>query len=199
MTRHFSKQKFTLMDIVLMALLAAANGVLTFFLSFVNKALYTIGGPILTSTIVGVYMIYGVLAVYIIRKPGTATITYFIGAFVQIILGVAYGMASALVASACYAFAIELIFFLMRYRRWSYFAVSLASFSAVPLWFLCAAYMFGYVEWPLSILILAFLVRCISGVVMCGLIVKWIGDRLLRTGLLRGFEAGADATPKAGA
>lgn len=190
----FSFQRFTLMEIVLMALLAAANGVLTFFLAFANKTLSALGGPILTSTIVGLYMIYGLLAVYIIRKPGTATITYFIGAFVQIILGIAYGMASALVASACYALAIELVFFLMRYRKWSYTALSLASLCAVPLWFICAAYMFGYVEWATSILIIAFFVRCLSAIVLCGMIVKWIGDRLLRTGLLRSFEASTTTT-----
>ena len=184
------KKPFTVMEIVLMALLAAANGVLTYYLAFVNKTLTTIGGPILTSTITGIYMLYGVLALYIIRKPGAAAITYMIGAFVQILSGIAYGMASAIVAAACYAVFVELIFALYRYRRWDYTSMVLASLCAVPLWFICAAFMYGYLEWGVPVLLAAFVVRCISGVVLCGVLGKWLGDRLAGLGLLRTFAIG---------
>jgi energy-coupling factor transport system substrate-specific component len=180
------------MDIVLMALLAAANGVLTYYLAFVNKTLTAVGGPILTSTITGIYMLYGVLAIYIIRKPGTAAITYFIGAFIQILSGIAYGVPSAIIAAACYAVFVELVFALFRYNRWNYFTVPLASLCAVPLWFIFAAYMYGYVEWGVPILLAAFVVRCLSGIVLCGLLAKWLGDRLAAIGLLRFFPAGAN-------
>lgn len=74
-----NRLSFTTLDIVLMAMLATANAVLTFYLSYINKMLNSLGGPVATSTIVGVYMVYGLLAYYIIRKPGTAAITYGIG------------------------------------------------------------------------------------------------------------------------
>lgn len=189
------KKSFTVMDIVLMALLAAANGVLTYYMAFVNKSLTAAGGPILTSTITGIYMLYGVLAIYIIRKPGAALITYFIGAFVQILSGIAYGMASAIVAAACYAVFVELIFALFRYRRWNYFTVMLASICAVPVWFVCAAYMFGYLEWGMPVLATALIVRCASGAILCGLLAKWLGDRLAALGLLRLFPAGLTERP----
>ncbi|MGV2794641.1 hypothetical protein GNF78_15610, partial [Clostridium perfringens] len=81
--KGFSWSAFTTLDIVLMAMLAAANAVLTVYISPVNQALNGIGGPIATSTITGLYMVYGLLACYIIRKPGTAVITFGIGAVVQ--------------------------------------------------------------------------------------------------------------------
>ncbi|HZG55359.1 ECF transporter S component [Paenibacillus sp.] len=180
-------KSFTTLDIVLMALLAVANGVMTTYTSFVNKLLTAAGGPIATSTIVGVYMIYGVLAIYIIRKPGAAFATFLIGATVQSMIGTSYGMASAYVAALCYAFAVEAVFALYRYKRWDVRAVMLASVAAVPLWFVFAAYMFGYWKWGLPVLAGALVVRCLSGLLLCGLVTTWLGDALARAGLLKSF------------
>ena len=181
---------FTTSDIVLMALLAVANGVMTSVTSLLNKMLTAVGGPIATSTIVGLYMIYGVLAIYIIRKPGAALVTFLIGATVQTIVGTAYGAASAYVAAVCYAVAVEGVFALFRYRRWDYLSVVLASLAAVPLWFIFAAYMFGYLAWGLPVLAATLAVRCLSGIVLCGLVVKWLGDALAAAGLLKAYAAG---------
>lgn len=173
-----------------MALLAVANGVMTNYMAFLNKFLTTIGGPIATSTIVGLYMIYGVLAIYIIRKPGSAMITFLIGATVQTLLGISYGMASAFIAAICYGLMVELVFFLFRYKNWGYISIMLASLCAVPLWFVFAAYMYGYYKWDTSVIIITLIVRCLSGVVLCGMLSKWIGDAMARTGLLKKFEIG---------
>ena len=48
----------------------AVNAVLTVYIGPVNKLLSSLGGPIATSTTTGIYMVYGLLAYYIIRKPG---------------------------------------------------------------------------------------------------------------------------------
>jgi len=192
-TKATKFQRFTTLEIVLMAILAMANAVLTVFLSSVNQFLTTLGGPIATSTIVGVYMIYGVLAMYIIRKPGTAFITYMLGATVQTLLGNSYGMAASVVAALCYALAVELICLLFRYKRWSVGVMMLIGFCAVPLWFIFAANMFGYLKWGWTQLTIALIVRCISGVILCGWLSKVIGDAMKRTGLLRTFLIGKDA------
>jgi energy-coupling factor transport system permease protein len=184
------KRTFTTFDIILMALLAVCNGIMTTYTAFLNKALTAVGGPIATSTIVGIYMIYGVLAMYIIRKPGAALITYLIGATVQSLIGISYGMAAAYVAAICYAIAVEATFALFRYKRWGYSTVIIASTLAVPLWFVFAAYMFGYLKWGIPVLLLTLVVRCASGAVLCGALTKWLGDRLAKTGLLRYYTLG---------
>lgn len=181
------KKTFTTLEIVLMALLAVMNGVLTNYTAFLNKTLTALGGPVATSTIVGIYMIYGVLAMYIIRKPGAAAITYLIGATVQSLMGISYGMPAAFAAAICYAIAVEGVFAVLRYKRFSYFSVCLASLLAVPLWFMIAAYMFGYLQWGVPTLLLTLLVRCISGILLCGVLTKWIGDAMAKTGLLRPY------------
>lgn len=178
---------FTTMDIVLMAMLAAANAVMTVYLSPVNQALNSIGGPVLTSTITGLYMIYGLLAYYIIRKPGTAVITYSIGAVVQSFMGTAYGIVSCFAAAACYMVIAELIFAMFKYRNWGWPVMLLAGGAMVPIWFFVAAQMYGYTKWGMNILLIALVVRTLSGVVLCGLLTKLLGDALARSGLLRRF------------
>lgn len=183
-------QRFTTLDIVLMAMLAAANAVMTVFLSPLNQALNGLGGPILTSTITGLYMIYGLLAYYIIRKPGTALITYGIGAVVQAFMGTAYGILSCFVAAACYLVIVEGAFALVRYKKWSWPMLMVTGGAMVPVWFFFAAQMFGYTKWGMDILLIALVVRVLSGMVLCGLLVKLLGDALAGSGLLRRFAAG---------
>lgn len=187
MKKRISFPGFQTIEIVLMAVLAIANAIMSTYLSAVSQMLTALGGPIATSTIVGLYMIYGVLAVYIIRKPGTALMTYLLGGIIQSFLGNSYGIAASLVAALCYAAAVELMFAVFRYKYWNAWNMMLVGFSAVPLWFLFAANMFGYLKWETYVLVVAFIVRCISGMIMCGLLSKFIGDAMARTGMLRPY------------
>ncbi|MBB3130396.1 energy-coupling factor transport system substrate-specific component [Paenibacillus rhizosphaerae] len=189
---------FTTLDIVLMAMLATANAVLTFYLSYINKMLNSLGGPVATSTIVGVYMVYGLLAYYIIRKPGTAAITYGIGGAIQCFVGNTYGIAASIVAALCYLVVAEAVFFLLRYKRWNAGAMMLVGGAMVPIWFICAANMFGYTSWSFQVLAVTMVVRIISGIVLCGLLTKVLGDMLQRSGLLKRFAIGRKASADAG-
>ncbi|MNK27880.1 putative HMP/thiamine permease protein YkoE [compost metagenome] len=178
---------FSTMEIVLMAMLATANAVMTTYISPINQALNTMGGPIATSSITGIYMIYGLLAYYIIRKPGTAVITYGIGGVVQAFMGTAYGIASCFVAAACYMVIAELIFAAVRYRKWNLTVLMITGGAMVPIWFFFAANMFHYTKWGTSILLIALGVRILSGILLCGLLTQVLGAALSRTQLLRRF------------
>ncbi|MBO2945308.1 ECF transporter S component [Paenibacillus sp. F411] len=185
-----ASRKFTTQDIVLMAMLAAVNGVLTMYLSPVNKLLTSLGGPIATSVTTGLYIVYGLLAYYIIRKPGTAAITFMIGGTIQALTGPTYGIPACFTAAACYAVVAEGLFAAFRYKKWSTGVMMLAGGALVPLWFVFAAQMFGYTAWPAGVLAAALAVRIVSGVVLCGLLAKVIGDAVEKTGLLRRFALG---------
>ncbi|UHA75932.1 ECF transporter S component [Paenibacillus sp. 481] len=175
-----------------MALLAAANGVLTSGLSHVNKLLHAAGGPLLTSSIVGLYMIYGILAMYIIRKPGAAVMTYALGACIQLLIGTAYGAWSVIAAAACYAVVIEPLFYFYRYRRFGWKELIFVSVAAVPLWFIVSAFMFGYIKYASWVLVGTLIIRCLSAALLTGVLAKWIGDRLAATPYVRGFALGAE-------
>ncbi len=188
-TMNKTFQAFTTMDIVLMALLATANAVLTMYMSGVNQLLSSLGGPILTSTITGLYMVYGLLAYYIIRKPGTAVITYALGALVQSFVGTSYGMISALAAAVCYMAIAEIIFAGLRYRNWSTGVMMLVGGAMVPIWFIVAIQLFGYSKFGFGVLAIAMVVRILSGVLLCGLLTIGLARALGKTGLLRRFAA----------
>lgn len=183
-------RSLTLSEWVLMALLAAANGVLTSGLSWLNKLLHSLGGPMLTSSIVGLYMIYGLLAAYIIRKPGAAMLTYALGAVVQILIGTAYGAWSAIAAALCYGIVIEPLLYLFRYRRYDWPAMLFIGLAAVPIWFVVSAFMFGYIYFETWVLIATLVIRCLSGLVLCGALTKLIGDRLAPARAVRPFALG---------
>ncbi|SIR41554.1 ECF transporter S component [Paenibacillus macquariensis] len=191
---NWKREAFTTVEIVLMAMLATANAVMTFYLSFINKILNSAGGPIATATIVGLYMIYGLLAYYIIRKPGTAIITYGIGGTIQCFIGTSYGITAAIVAALCYMVVAEVMFALFRYKRWGISALMFVGGAMVPIWFLCAAYMFGYTAWGWEVLTIALVVRVLSGMLLCGLMTKLLGDSLERTGLLRRYKIKKEET-----
>ncbi|WP_373456911.1 ECF transporter S component [Paenibacillus sp. MDMC362] len=178
---------FTTQEIILMAMLAAVNAVLTVYIGPVNKLLNSLGGPIATSTTTGIYMVYGLLAYYIIRKPGTAVVTFAIGGTIQALTGTVYGIASCFVAAGCYMIVAETIFAIYRHKKWTAGVLMLAGGAMVPLWFLFAANMFGYTSWPLEVLGIALVVRILSGVLLCGLLTKVLGEALVKTGLLRRF------------
>ena len=183
-------QRFTMNEWILMALLAAANGAATTLLAYVNKMLNVWGGPILTSTIVGVYVVYGVLAMYIIRKPGASLFTYAIGALIQIMMGNAYGAWSAIAAAACYAVVAEPLFYLYKYRHLTWTRMMFIGTAMVPLWFIVASFMFGYIAYAPSVLVITLIVRCLSGMLLCGALTKWLGDRLAGTRYVRSFAVG---------
>jgi energy-coupling factor transport system substrate-specific component len=100
-----------------------------------------------------------------------------------------YGIPSCFVAAACYMIVAETIFAIFRYQKWSAGVLMLVGGAMVPLWFLFAANMFGYTSWPLEVLGIALVVRILSGVLLCGLVTKVLGEALVKTGLLRRFAA----------
>ncbi|MFG6114837.1 ECF transporter S component [Halobacillus sp. MO56] len=177
----------TTVDIVLIAILAIVNGVALTYIAMLNQLLTAIGGPILTSITLGLYSISGVLAAYIIRKPGVAFFTLTLAGVVQIISGNPNGLV-AIIAATTDGLGVELGYALFRYKRWDWLSTAIAGFLAVPLWFIIAAFWFGYYKWGITILLIAFAVRCLSGVVLSGWLSKVIGDVLVRTNILKGFN-----------
>ena len=181
-------RQFHTKDIALMSVLATLNGVLTFYLTPLSKILTQFGGPIAASILTGLYMLYGVLGYYIIRKPGTGMMLFGFGAFVQsCVTPPVYGIQSVIIAAICYIIVIELVFAMLQYRVWSTPILMLVSGAMVPLWFYFACHLFGYTAWGGDVLAIALFIRIVSGVFLCGLLAKVIGDRLVKTGLLRGF------------
>ncbi|MCQ6268108.1 ECF transporter S component [Fictibacillus sp. WQ 8-8] len=179
--------KLTTVDIVLMAILAIVNGVAMTYLAMLNQLLTALGGPILTSITLGLYSISGVLAAYIIRKPGAAFFTLTLSGVVQIISGNPNGLI-AITPAMTDGLGVELAFMMFRYKKWNWTSTALSGLFAVPIWFIIASFWFGYYKWGMGVLLVAFVIRCLSGVVLAGWLSKIIGDILVRTDILKGFN-----------
>ncbi|WP_342429628.1 ECF transporter S component [Neobacillus sp. FSL H8-0543] len=181
------KKGLSTLDIVLMAILAIVHGIAMTYVALLNQVLTAMGGPILTSVIIGLFTIHGVLAMYIIRKPGAALVTCLISGVVQILAGNPNGLIS-MVAASSYGVGIEVAFAFFKYRRYDFITLSIAGFTSMPIWFVIAGFWFGYINWGVMVMITAFLVRCLSGVILSGWISKILGDTLSKTGILNGFN-----------
>ncbi|MEH7305488.1 ECF transporter S component [Neobacillus drentensis] len=190
MAKEKSK-RLTTVDIVLMAILAIVNGVAMTYLAMLNQMLTALGGPILTSITLGLFSISGVLAAYIIRKPGAAFFTLTLAGVVQILSGNPNGLIS-ITAAITDGLGAELGYLLFRYKRWDWLSTALSGLFAVPVWFVIASFWFGYYKWGWTVLIIAFGVRCVSGIVLSGWLSKAIGDLLEKTDILKGFKIAKD-------
>lgn len=177
---------FTTLEIVMMAIIAIVHGIAMNYVALLNQVLTAAGGPILTSVIIGLFTFHGILNMYIIRKPGAALITCLIGGVAQILTGNPNGLIS-IVATTSYGLGIELAFALFKYKRFDFKVMSIAGFTSMPIWFIVASFWFGYINWGVGVMVIAFFVRCLSGVVLAGWTSKVIGDSLLNTGVLNGF------------
>lgn len=191
------KKGLTTMDIVLMAILAIANGVALLYVAILNQVLTAIGGPILTSVTLGLYAISGVLAAYIIRKPGVAFFTLTLTGVVQVLSGNPNGLV-VMSAGILEGLGAELGYAIYRYKRWDWVSASLSGILAVPGFFIVATFWFGYYKWGIPILIIAFIVRCLSGMILSGWVSKLLGDLLVKTNVLKGFNIDKDYKAKAG-
>ncbi|MFD2616186.1 ECF transporter S component [Terrilactibacillus laevilacticus] len=180
------KKGLTTLDIVLIAILAIANGVLSAYLSFLNQVLTAVGGPILTSIILGLYSICGILAAYIIRKPGVCFLTLALAGIIQVLSGSTNGLIS-FIAGASEGIGGEMVLALFLYKRYNWLSIALAGMMTVPIFFVVAAFWFGYIKWGLSVVLIALLVRALSGLIIAGLGSKIIGDLLAKTGILKGY------------
>lgn len=191
------KKGLTTIDIVLMAILAIANGVALFYVAILNQILTAIGGPILTSVTLGLYAISGVLAAYIIRKPGVAFFTLTLTGVVQVLSGNPNGLI-VMTAGVLEGIGAELGYAIYRYKRWDWVSTSLSGILAVPGFFIVATFWFGYYKWGIWILLIAFIVRCLSGMILSGWVSKILGDLLVKTNILKGFNIHKDYKAKAG-
>ena len=122
-------------DLITTAILAAALGVAFWgFDVFVYPITSTIGNiyPPLTELQLGVWIIPAVLGAVLVRKPGAALYAELIAATLELLLGGNPWSWTILVSGACQAAGVEIIFGLVRYRRFNVgLAIAGAALSAV--------------------------------------------------------------------
>lgn len=185
-----SSMSWRTVDIVVAAAIAVAFGVVywawgvlftgtTAAFAFLPPAQYVLSG---------VWLIAGVLAGLVVRKPGAALFAETVAASVSILLGSPWSLDVAL--SGVYQGAgAELAFALFRYRRWDLFVTLVAAaLAAVGEWLHDIPLYFAAVPLTEQLLIGVFML--VSALAFAGLGTWWLFRALVQTGVLAQFPAG---------
>ncbi|GEM_PF-425910 len=180
-----ARARLTLAELVLLAVLAVVFGFLYWALVQAWGALQLAMGPfgdLAQHVLIGGWMVAAPLATYIVRKPGAGVMAELAAAFVEVaFLGSPVGP-MLLVVGLVQGVGAEAAFAATRYRRygWGVFALSgvLAGLASTVL----GVVRFGWLgqdwfAWRLGLQVL-------SGLVLCGLLARVLGDALARTGVL---------------
>jgi energy-coupling factor transport system permease protein len=179
---------FTLLEIVIMAIIGVINGVLGTPNAMAGRFFMTFSGSygfLAFAAICGGFYISGPLCGYIIRKPGAATIAETMNGVAQVLSGNPNGI-MVLGAGFLQGFMSDIGFAFYGYRKWTLSVIALSGALAPLLQQIPEVYFFGVGDMGISYNLLALVIRMISGAVYAIVLVKPIAFALIKAGVLRG-------------
>jgi energy-coupling factor transport system permease protein len=186
---------FTLMEIVIMAVIGVINGVLGTPNAMLGRLFMTFSGSygfLAFAAVCGGFYISGPLCGYIIRKPGAATLAETMNGVAQVLSGNPNGV-MVLGAGFLQGFMSDLGFAFYGYRRWTLAAIGLSGALAPILQQAPEVYFFGVGSMGISYNMLALVIRMVSGAAYAIVLVKPIAHALARAGVLRGTALGSES------
>lgn len=182
-------QRWTQREIVVVATIGVVFGVL--YLAWVQLWLLLQGliGPIAMDIVFGFWCVASVIAAYAVRKPFAALFAEVAAAIAEIATGNPAGLILLLTGLVQGAGA-ELPFALTRWKRYDTSVlvasgISSAIFSFVYTWI---RFKYGALDPMLLVAMLA--IRMASGIVLAGLLGRYLAKRLHATGVLNGLAIG---------
>ena len=182
---------WTLREILIVAVLGAAFGVL--YLAWVQVWLIAqaIFGPVTMDVVMGFWFIVSIIAAKIIRKPGAALLSELLTAVVQILLGSPAGLL-LLVTGLVQGAGAEAVFAATRWRNYRLPVLIAAGVGAAVFSFVYTWIRFDYGALAPGLLVAMFVLRCLSGALLGGLAGHLVAEALYRTGVLSGLAMDRD-------
>jgi energy-coupling factor transport system permease protein len=182
---------WTQREMVVIAALGVVFGV--FYLAWIQVWILLQGlvGPLATDILLGFWCVVSIIAAYIIRKPFVAFTAEVVAAVAEVLAGAPGGLILVLTGVIQGAGA-ELPFALTRWRNYTLPLLMAAGASAAVFSFAYNWVRFGYGTYDPMLLVAMFVIRVASGIVLAGLLGRWIGDRLHGTGVLSGLAIDND-------
>ena len=185
------RRGWTTRDAVLVAVLAVVFAFLYIQYTPIWVAAASLGSQVGQEAAFGFWLIAGVLASYITRRPGAALVGEFLAALAEVLFGAAAGT-PLLVTGIMEGLGAEIVFAARGWRDYSVTTVMLAGAAAMLVALPWNWFRLGYFELNPGFLIVLLVVRLLSGAVLSGLLSKVIGDALARTGVLNNFAIGRE-------
>ncbi len=177
-----------LRDIVVMVILSVLCGVVFRIWDVVSPALTMTWVPG-QGLINGMWWIAAGLIPYIIRRPGAAFIAEIVASIIELALASNWGI-GGLYSGIFQGAGAEIAFMLFGWRKYNapvlMLSGALAGIGCTVQWY----FTYGGSAMSSTVILLYLLLTMVSGAVVGGLLPKWIGDALNRTGVVRNFEIG---------
>jgi energy-coupling factor transport system substrate-specific component len=136
--------------------------------------------------VMGFWFIAAIVAAAIIRKPGVALASEMLAAAVQILLGSPAGLL-LLVTGAVQGAGAEAVFAATRWRDYRLPVLMAAGIGAAVFSFAYTWIRFDYGALAPGLLIVMFVLRCLSGALLGGLLGHLVVKALYKTGVLSGL------------
>lgn len=172
------------------------EAILTVVIAILCGILYTVWIPVyefvnafsgfLGDFISPVWCIAGIIAGYIIRKPGVALFAEFAAAALEMIAGGEYGLSTVL-SGILQGLGAELVFMATGYKKWTLSVLMLASVGSIIGGYIVNYLFWGYGERTLFIQVSSITSSIIGSLFVCGWLGQWMSDLLAKTGALNSY------------
>jgi energy-coupling factor transport system substrate-specific component len=183
-------------DLVVVAVLAVVWGFLYLQWVPVWLAVAGLGAQVGQEALFGFWLAAGVLASYIIRRPGAVVVGELLAALAEVLFGSAAGTA-LLITDIMEGLGAEAVFAARGWRDYSVPTVMLAGVVNALVALPWNWYRLGYFTLDHRFQLVLLVTRVLSGALLGGLVPRLLGDALARTGVLASFPAGQTPTADA--
>lgn len=171
-------QKWSLRDVILLALLAVLFGgifVGSGFLYNILTAILAPAGlkPFANEVLFGLWCMAAPISSMLIRKAGSATIGEVFAALAEVLYGSQFGL-STLISGLIQGFGSELGFAATRYKRYDWLSLTYSAIGTTLLSFAYEYFKIGYYAFKPGFVLALFVVRFLSVFFFCAVLVKII-------------------------
>lgn len=180
--------KWSLREVILMALIGIGFGVIYFIMDPIYAALDAVLVPMglhpyAIAITIGPWMMAAPLASYLLKRVGAGLIGEILAATGEALLGGYWGVAT-IILGFIQGIGSELGFTLTGYKSWK-LGLILSTFTGTAVTFFWSLFHDGYLQLNIGMLIGLFIVRWISVGFFAGVLVYWIVRLLEKSKLLK--------------
>lgn len=183
-----------LKDILFIAITAVLFGV--FYLGVVYAGTFLTGvltpfglGILGYEPFYGVWFMAAVFITYVMQRPFAGVIAEMLAAFLEVLMGNMFGPI-VFISGLIQGLGSEASFAAFGYRKFGLTQTMLAAVGCTVFSFIWTGIRQGYQTFQPGILIAIFVIRLLSSIFFCGFGCKFLGDKLAKAGVLKGFALG---------
>ena len=174
-------RKWSTHDIRVTAILSIVLGLLNIPLTYLGS--YLIAFPIVFPIMMGIGFFPLILVAYLIRKPGSVLLS----SFIIMAVGVPFTPYGVVMLGQVlmYGLPLEIVFLLGRYRHFESWFMAIAGIVVNVIGGILFFISYGILNMDILIQLIIVVETIISGVLFAGLLSKWLGDAVLKTGVIQ--------------